>query len=137
MDEKGNVLSRFKVTYIDPNIHLYLMAFSVYILVFVVIPPILILMVYSIRLCNRPHSHLSPRLNLALSIVNTYQGCYKDGTNGTQDYRIIYLGGFLALGVLLLLVGEVLFVLVKVHGASPANGLQIAFTILYYQLHVQ
>ena len=134
-DENGNVLSRFRVIYIDPTIpylhhkHIYLMAFSACILIFIVIPPILILMVYSTRLCNRLRSHFSPRLNIALlTFVNTYQGCYKDGTNGTRDYRILS-GGFLALCVLLLLVSEVLFLPVKAHVASPANGLQVAFTI--------
>ena len=134
-DENGNVLSRFKVTYIDPTIpylhhkHIYLMAFSACVLVFIVIPPILILMVYSTRLCATLRNHLSPRLNIAiLTFVNTYQGCYKDGTNGTRDYRILS-GGVLALFVLLLLVGEVLSLPVKAHVASPANGLQVAFTI--------
>ena len=92
-DENGNVLSRFKVTYIDPTVpylhhkHIYLMAFSACVLIFIVIPPILILMVYSTRLCATLRNHLSPRLNIALlTFVNTYQGCYKDGTNGTRDY---------------------------------------------------
>ena len=112
------------------------MAFSVCILVFIVIPPILLLMVYSTRLCNRLRSHLSPRLNIALlTFVNTYQGCFKDGTNGTRDYRAVS-GGFLALVILLLAVTEIIFMLVKVNVTSPMFGLQATSTIIFIVLSV-
>ena len=135
MDEKGNILSRFRVTYIDPTIpylhhkHIHLVAFSACVLIFIVIPPVLILLVYSTRLCNRLRSHLSTRLNLALlTFVNTYQGCYKDGTNGTRDYRILS-GGFLALYLLLLAVSGGVFMLVEVNVTAPAIGWQTCITI--------
>ena len=137
MDEKGNILSRFRVTYIDPTIpylhpkHVYLVAFSASVLIFFVIPPIFILLVYSTRLCNRLRNHLSTRLNLALlTFVNTYQGCYKDGTNGTRDYRILS-GGFLALFVLLLAVSGGVFMLVEVNVTSPVIGWQTCITFFF------
>ena len=131
MDEKGNAMSKFRFTYIDPTIpylhhkHIYLIVFSACILVFIVIPPILILIVYSTRLCNKLRNHISTRLNLSLlTFVNTYQGCYKDGTNGTRDYRALS-GGFLALCVLMLLVGGCGDMPVKVNERSPMMGSQM------------
>ena len=135
MDDKGNVFTKLKVTYIDPTIpflhhkHIYLMVFSACILIFMVIPPILILMVYSTRFCNRIRSHLSPRLNLALlTFVNTYQGCFKDGTNGTRDYRALS-GGLLALSILLLLICGCANMLVEVDERAPVISWQITITV--------
>jgi hypothetical protein len=132
MDENGHVLTKLKVTYIDPTIpflhrkHIYLMVFSVCILIFIVIPPILLLMVYPTRLCNRLRSHLSPRLNLALfTFVDTYQGCFKDGTNGTRDYRSVS-GGFLAFYVFVLVVSRGANLLVEVDERSPVISWQLA-----------
>ena len=131
IDEKGNDVSKFRVTYIDPTIpvlhhkHIYLMLFSACILIFIVIPPILIIMLYSTRFCNRVRSHLSPRLNLALlTFVNTYQGCYKDGTNGTRDYRALS-GGLLAFYLLLYGLGMGCDTLAQVSERSPVIGWQI------------
>ena len=132
MDENGHVLSKLKVTYIDPTIpflhhkHIYLMVFSVCILIFIVIPPILLLMVYPTRLCNRLRSHLSPRLNLAIfTFVDTYQGCFKDGTNGTRDYRSVS-GGFLAFYVFVLIVSRATSLVVEVDERSPVITWQLA-----------
>ena len=94
-------------TYVDPTIpfthpkHIYLMVFSLCILAIIVMPPIVVLIVYPTRLFTKLQSS---RLNLAIdTFVNTYQGCYKDGTNGTRDYRS-WSGGFLALGVSMLII---------------------------------
>ena len=139
VNEKGNSLNKFKATYIDPTIpylhhkHIYLMVFSACLLVFIVISPILILTVYSTRLCNRLRNRLPPRLNLALlTFVDTYQGCFKDGTNGTRDYRALS-GAFLALCVLILAVSTSRHVLALVNERSPGIGHQIgiiAFILL-------
>ena len=105
------------------------MVFSACLLVFIVIPPILILIVYSTQLCDRLRSCLSPRLNLALlTFVNTYQSCYKDGTNGTRDCRGL-AGGFLALFVLMILVCGGAFVLVDFHLRSHVIEWQIYITM--------
>ena len=100
-NESGKIQSKF-VTFVDLTIpfahpkHIYLMVFSLCILTFIVMPPIVLLMVYPTRLFTKLRNHLSPRLNLAIdTFVNTYQGCYEDGTNGTRDYRF-WSGGLLA-----------------------------------------
>ena len=135
MNDKGKVFHNLKVTYIDPTIpflhhkHIYIIVFSACILIFIFIPPILTLMVYSTQFCNRVRSHLSPRLNLALlTFVNTYQGCFKDGTNGTRDYRALS-GGILALYVLLLLASVTANMLVEVDERAPVLSWQIIITI--------
>ena len=135
MDEKGNILNKLKVTYIDPAVpflthkHIYLIIFSACIFIFIVLPPILVLMMYSSRLCDKLHSRLSPRLNLALlTFVHTYQGCFKDGTNGTQDYRVLS-GGFLVLYMLVPLGVGVGCTLVEVDERSPVILWQISIAV--------
>ena len=129
-NEHGTIRNDF-VTYVDPTIpfahpkHIYLMVFSLCILIFIVMPPIVLLMIYSTRLFTKLQSHLSPRLNLAIdTFVNTYQGCYKNGTNRTKDYRS-WSGGLLALGVFCLIVGQCVDALVEVNNRHPVMGLQL------------
>ena len=87
---------------IDPTIsfwytkHIILMAFSISILLLVILPPILVLIVYPTKLFRKLQNSLSPRMNLAIhAFVSPFQGCFKDGTNGTRDYRALS-GGILA-----------------------------------------
>ena len=129
-NEHGTIRNNF-VTYVDPTIpfahpkHIYLMVFSLCILTFIVMPPIVILMVYPTRLFTKLQSHLSPRLNLAIdTFVNTYQGCYKDGTNGTRDYRC-WSGGLLALGVFCRIVGLCVDASVEVNNRHPVLELHL------------
>ena len=136
INQNGKDVNNFRVTYIDLTIsylhhkHIYLMVFSACILVFIVTPPILILTMYSTQLCDRLRSHLSPRLNLALlTFVNTYQGCYKDGTNGSRDYRALS-GGFLALCLLMLAVSGGVNMLVEVNERSPVISWQTSIIML-------
>ena len=112
-------------TYVDPTIpfthpkHIYLMVFSLCILAIIVMPPIVVLIVYPTRLFTKLQNHLSSRLNLAIdTFVNTYQGCYKDGTNGTRDYRS-WSGGFLALGVSMLIIRQFANGLIEVNNRQP------------------
>ena len=86
-----------KVTYIDPTVtffshkHLYVISFCSVILFFIIImPPIILLIVYPTWLFEKVKSRLSQRQNLSLlTFVETFQGCYEDGTNGTRDYRAV------------------------------------------------
>ena len=44
-------------------------------------------------------------MNLSIeTFVSTFQGCYKDGLNGTRDYRSLS-GGILAIFVVVMMVG--------------------------------
>ena len=83
-----------KLLYIDPNVpyhstkHRVLVAFSVAVAVFIYFPPILILVVYPTSLYRRISHWISPKWRLRIkTYVDIFNGCLKDGTNGTRDYR--------------------------------------------------
>ena len=101
INNKGHML-----LYIDPSVpylsqkHVLLMAFSVAVAVFVFLPPLLILVVYPTSLYRKISHWISPKWRLRIkTYVETFNGCFKDGTNGTRDYRslsgwILLLSGF-------------------------------------------
>ena len=84
------------VSYIDPTIyifshkHWYLLSLSLFILVFIILPPLLLLILFPTRLFKKLSRHLKPRRIISIqTFVDTFHGCCKDGTNGTQDYRAV------------------------------------------------
>ena len=95
--------------FIDPNIpflsttHVLLMTFSLAVAVFVFLPPLLILVVYPTSLYRRISHWISPKWRLRIkTYVETFHGSFKDGTNGTRDYRslsgwLIFLCGWFPL----------------------------------------
>ena len=83
-----------KLLYIDPNVpyhstkHGVLMAFSVAVAVFIYFPPLLILVVYPTSLYRKISHWISPKWRLRIkTYVDIFNGCFKDGTDGTRDYR--------------------------------------------------
>ena len=93
-NEKGEVVSR--VPYIDPTVsifshkHWYLISLSGIILVFIILPPLLVLTVFPTHLFQKISRCLKPRWVVSMqTFVDTFHGCYKDGTNGTRDYRAV------------------------------------------------
>ena len=94
INEEGSIVER--VTYIDPTValfspkHYFLISFSVFILVFFILPPLLLLIVFPTCLFKKISRYLKPRLIISIqTFVDTFHGCYKDGTNGTRDYRAV------------------------------------------------
>ena len=133
-NDRGQVLT--KVTYIDPTItffsykHLYVISFCSVILFFIIMPPIILLIVYPTRLFEKVKSRLSQRQNLSLlTFVETFQGCYKDGTNRTRDYRVVS-GWLLALCKFLLLLTSIFSLLVEVDDRHPLLQWQIIILLL-------
>ena len=113
IDDHGEYVQHSTVTYTDPTVstggtkHIYLIVVSTGILVFIILPPIVVLTTYPSRLFRKLQGGLSPRVNLALKIfVSTYQGWYKDGTDGTRDYR--FLSGTLFLAFLIVMAIQML-----------------------------
>ena len=113
IDDHGEYVQHSTVTYTDPTVstggtkHIYLIVVSTGILVFIILPPIVVLTTYPSRLFRKLQGSLSPRVNLALKIfVSTYQGWYKDGTDGTRDYR--FLSGTLFLAFLIVMAIQML-----------------------------
>ena len=108
------------VTYIDPTVipynhkHMPLIFLSAIILIFIVSPPTILLAVYPTRCFRKVSTCLKPRWLIALhTFTDTFQGCYKDGTNGTRDYRAI--SGYI-LAVLLAIL-QILVVMTWVHSS--------------------
>lgn len=84
------------VSYIDPTVtlfshtHLLLVFLAAFILIFILLPPILLLLVFPTTCFRKVSTCLKPRWVLTLKIfTDTFHGSYKDGTNGTRDYRPI------------------------------------------------
>ena len=107
VDDHGEYVQHSIVTYIDPTVpvghskQLYLITVSIVLLVFIILPPPVVLIVYPTRPFRKLQKSLPARLNIALkTYVSTIQGFYKDGTDGTRDYRSLYgvtLAMFMAL----------------------------------------
>ena len=83
-----------KLFYFDPNVpygsnkHILFMAFSLAVAVFIFLPPLLILVVYPTPLYRKISHWISPKWRLRIkTFVETFNGSFKDGTNGTKDYR--------------------------------------------------
>ena len=87
INDDGKVVSR--VSHIDPTVSI-LISLSVLILVIIIIPPLLLLIVFPTRLFRKISTCLKPRWIVSIqTFVDTFYGCYKDGTNGTRDYRAV------------------------------------------------
>ena len=104
-NKEGHVI-RWTV-YIDPTVpflaqkHLYLISLSVFIFLFLFAPPLILLIVYPTSLFRLVSRRLRPKWSIAIkTYADTFHGCYKDGTNGTRDYRAVS-GYLLAVGGLL------------------------------------
>ena len=94
-DSKGIVQEK-SVVYIDPNVpylsekHIILIVFSVCVAVFLYLPPILLLVVYPTSLYRKMNHWINPQWRIGIkTYVDTFQGCLKDGTDGTWDYRAV------------------------------------------------
>ena len=133
-DDYGHVLKR-RFTYVDPTVpyghgkHFYVLASSAVIFLFIILPPILILMAYPTRLFRLLQDRLSSRVSIAIdTFVSTYQGCYKDGLNGTRDYRAMS-GGILAFGVCVIVIPCAIGLLVE-SGGQPILQWQTGIVFL-------
>ena len=105
------------------------MAFSISILVLVILPPILVLIAYPTKLFRKLQKSLSSRTNLAIqAFVSPFQGCFKDGTNGTRDYRVLS-GGILAILLLMMWFGKSVCSLVETNARDPVISLQVTVVI--------
>ena len=82
------------VSFIDPTVtlfsqkHIPLVTIAIFIVIFIISPPIMLLIIFPTTCCQKFCTCLKPRWMLTLQIfADTFQGCYKNGTNGTKDYR--------------------------------------------------
>ena len=119
--------------YIDPNVpyhstkHAVLMAFSVAVAVFIFLPPLLILVVYPTSLYRKIGHCISPKWRLRIkTYVDIFNGCFKDGTNGTRDYRS--LSGWAPLIILFfpMLLITILAIINSPHGSTFISSYVVA-----------
>ena len=118
--------------FIDPSIsfwhtkHTIVMAFSISTLLLVILSPTLVLIAYPTKLFRKLQNSLSSRTNLAIqAFVSPFQGCFKDGTNGTRDYRALS-GGILAILLLMMWFCKSVYSFVA---RDPVISLQVSIVI--------
>ena len=95
---------RYRATpalYYDPSVeyfrgdHLYYGITAVVIGLFIVVLPLILLVVYPMRWFQKTLNFCGVQRQSLATFVDCYQGYYKDGTNGTRDYRCFSITYFL------------------------------------------
>ena len=94
-DSTGKVYTNVLVN--RPSIHVYSTEYVHYLVIvltlmfFLGVCPTALLCIYSIKLCRRKLNNCcSQRIQIAFNtFVETFHGTFKDGLNGTRDYRIL------------------------------------------------
>ena len=96
--------TKVRVLYIDPSVVFYSHEHILYLLIaivpclFLVLIPALLLCVYPTRIYRRLSQLISTRKQLAITaFAEALHNCFKDGLNGTRDYRA--LAGLIILGL--------------------------------------
>ena len=91
-----NVTNITQVLYIDPSVVYYSHEHILYLMIamvpciFLVIIPALLLCVYPTRIYRRLSQLISTRKQLAITaFAEALHNCFKDGLNGTRDYRAL------------------------------------------------
>ena len=94
--DTGLPASSKNLFYTDPNVpynstkHTVLMIFSVAVAIFGFLPPLLILLVYPTKRYRHISSHISPKWRIRIKTYSElFHSSFKDGTNGTRDYRFL------------------------------------------------
>ena len=93
-DNNGSVVGY--VAFADASVkygsleHIPFLILAIAVLCTVITFPPLLLLLYPFKCCDWINRNLSTRGHLAFTaFVDAFQGCYKDGTNGTRDCRFI------------------------------------------------
>ena len=111
LDSSGTTVAN--VLYLDGNVHflsvehLPFFILALFVLLIVVALPPFLLLVYPLRLLNKITSTLCCKSNCfkvstggrIQIFLETFQGCFKDGTDGTKDYRF-FAGVYFILRIL-------------------------------------
>ena len=110
-----------KVLYIDPSVILFSHEHILYLIIamvpciFLVLIPALLLCIYPTRIYRRLSQLISARKQLAITaFVEALHNCFKDGLNGTRDYR--------ALAGLIILIYPVAFLLSDIAWKTVASA---------------
>ena len=116
------------VLYYDPTVECYTLEYSIFsavavcVLVIFIICPTILLILYPTRLSRKCVSCCGFRRWYALHMfVETFQGQYKDGTNGTRDFRTVS-ATFLILRILYLTI------FLNTHHSDPPTSVYACIT---------
>ena len=100
--------------YVDPSVayfglsHIGYAVVTLFLLLVVLIIPIILLFLYPCQCFHKCLNHFHLRLLSLHAFVDAFQGCYKDGTNGTRDCRY-----FVGLQLILRLFFPVIFLMIR------------------------
>ena len=85
-----NVLLNMPSIHVYSSEHIYYLVIVLTLMFFLGVCPTALLCIYSIKMLRRKVSNCcSQRIQIVLNtFVDTFQGTFKDGLNGTRDYRI-------------------------------------------------
>ena len=108
------------ILYIDPNVpyhstkHTLLMIFAATVGLFCILPPLLILLVYSTSLYRKISDRISPVWRIRIqTYVEIFYSSVKDGTTATKDYRLLSTLFLFVFGLLPHLVTSIAFIVEK------------------------
>ena len=108
--------------------------FSIFVAVFLYLPPLLLLILYPTRVYRKISHKIKSKWRIGIkTYVETFQGCYKDGTDGTRDYRALS-GWKLALLSFLLAVQGALNVTLFVSASVVASIVIFIVLIVLFSL---
>ena len=125
------------VLYSDPSIktftsHHFPYLLAVLLLLFLlVLCPAVVLIVYPTPLYVNISDHISPRKQLVIKIfAETFQECFKDGLNGTRDYRTV--PGLAILSCVLFIAVEI----IQYHNGASEHSFVLGFVCIALSLAV-
>ena len=125
------------LVYYDPTVfyaskkHVYMMMFSVFVSIFFFFPPTPLLIIYPTSLYRKISSRIRPRWRIGIkTYAETYQGCYKDSTNGTRDYRAVS-GYIFLLPTFVLIMVQIVSIAILPNGDTTDNYFPQYFTLIY------
>ena len=114
------------MVYIDPTIpflankHIPLIIFSLFVALFLYLPPLLLLIVYPTALYRKISRRIKPKWRIGIkTYVDTFQSSFKDGTNGTRDYRALSGYILVMLGFLPVLVQGITIAILNDYRITP------------------
>ena len=107
-DVNGSVLGNFlyydaSIEYFGTKKHLPYAILALFVVIVIVLIPLLLLLLYPMQCFQRCLGRCGVRLHALHIFIDSFQGCYKDGTNGTRDCRY-FAGVYLAARLLLCIV---------------------------------
>ena len=104
--------------YIDPNVpylstkHILLMIFATIVGIFLILPPLLILLVYPTSLNRKFSDRISPLWRIRIqTYAEIFYSSVKDGTTATKDYRLLLTLFLLVFGLLPHLVQTIVYII--------------------------